>query len=47
LATAGRVYPPTIPRKGEDIAADQIPVFAELLVVLAKDLDRAQRKVEG
>jgi hypothetical protein len=46
LAKAGRVYPPTIPRTGQDIAADQLPVFGELLVVLATDLDKAQRKIE-
>jgi hypothetical protein len=46
LAKAGRIYPPTLPRTGQDIAADQLPVFGELLVVLAADLDRAQRKIE-
>jgi hypothetical protein len=46
LATVGRVYPPPAPRKGEDVVADQIPVFAELLVELAKELDRAQKKIE-
>lgn len=46
LAKTGRVYPPTIPRTGQDIAADQLPVFGELLVVLATDLDKAQRKIE-
>jgi hypothetical protein len=46
LAKAGRISPPTLSRKGEDIAADQLPVFAELLVVLARDLDRAQRRIE-
>ena len=46
LAKAGRIYPPTLPRTGQDITADQIPVFAELLVVLASDLDKAQRKIE-
>jgi len=46
LAKMGRVYPPTIPRTGQDITADQIPVFGELLVVLATDLDKAQRKIE-
>jgi hypothetical protein len=40
------VHPPTLPRSGQDIAADQIPVFGELLVVLATDLDKAQRKIE-
>jgi hypothetical protein len=46
LAKTGRVYPPTIPRTGQDIVADQLPVFGELLVVLATDLDKAQRKIE-
>lgn len=46
LAKTGRVYPPTTPRTGQDIAADQLPVFGELLVVLATDLDKAQRKIE-
>jgi hypothetical protein len=46
LAKAGRISPQPTPRKGEDVVADQLPVFAELLVVLAKDLDRAQRKIE-
>lgn len=46
LAKTGRVYPPTLPRTGQDITADQLPVFAELLVVLAADLDKAQRKIE-
>jgi hypothetical protein len=46
LATVGRIYPPTTPRKGEDVTADQIPVFAELLVELAKELDKAQKKIE-
>jgi hypothetical protein len=46
LAKTGRVFPPTVPRTGQDIAADQLPVFGELLVVLAEDLDKAQRKIE-
>jgi hypothetical protein len=46
LAKTGRIYPPTVPRTGQDITADQLPVFAELLVVLARDLDQAQRKIE-
>jgi hypothetical protein len=46
LATRGRVSPPHLPRSGEDITADQLPVFGELLVVLARDLDKAQRKIE-
>jgi hypothetical protein len=36
LAKTGRVYPPAIPRTGQDIAADQLPVFGELLVVLGE-----------
>jgi len=46
LSKTGRTYPPTIPRTGQDITADQLPVFGELLVVLATDLERAQRKIE-
>jgi hypothetical protein len=46
LSKAGRVWPPTIPRTGQDITADQLPVFGELLVILAEDLDKAQRKIE-
>jgi hypothetical protein len=46
LAKAGRVYPPTLPRTGQDITADQLPVFGELLVVLAAELDNAQRKIQ-
>jgi hypothetical protein len=46
LAKTGRIYPSTLPRTGQDITADQLPVFAELLVVLARDLDKAQRKIE-
>lgn len=46
LAKTGRVYPATLPRTGQDITADQLPVFAELLVVLARDLDKAQKKIE-
>jgi hypothetical protein len=46
LADAGRISPPPTPRKGDDVVADQLPVFAELLVVLAKDLDKAQKKIE-
>jgi hypothetical protein len=45
LAKRGRVHPPTLPRSGQDIAADQIPVFGELLVVLVTDLDKAGRKI--
>jgi hypothetical protein len=46
LAKLGRVHPPTLPRTGQDITADQLPVFGELLVLLADDLDKAQRKIE-
>jgi hypothetical protein len=46
LALRGRVFPPNLPRSGEDITADQLPVFGELLLVLARDLDKAQRKIE-
>jgi hypothetical protein len=46
LAKTGRIYPSTIPRTGQDITADQLPVFGELLAVLATDLDKAQRKIE-
>lgn len=46
LAKTGRIYPPTIPRTGQDITADQLPVFGELLVVLAEELDKAQQKIE-
>jgi hypothetical protein len=46
LAKVGRIYPPPTPRKGEDVVADQIPVFAELLVVLAQELDKAQKTIE-
>jgi hypothetical protein len=46
LASRGRLFPPNLPRSGEDITADQLPVFGELLVVLARDLDKAQRKIE-
>jgi hypothetical protein len=46
LAIDGRSYPPPRPRKGEDVAADQIPVFAELLVELAKELDKAQHTIK-
>jgi hypothetical protein len=46
LSKTGRTYPPTIPRTGQDITADQLPVFGELLVVLAAELDKAQRKIE-
>ena len=46
LSKAGRAWPPNLPRSGQDITADQLPVFGELLVVLANDLDKAQRKIE-
>jgi len=46
LAKTGRVFPPNLPRKGEDTTADQLPVFGELLVVLAEDLDRAEKKIQ-
>ena len=46
LSKAGRGWPPNLPRSGQDITADQLPVFGELLVVLANDLDKAQRKIE-
>jgi len=46
LSKAGRTWPPTLPRSGQDIVPDQLPVFGELLVVLAQDLDKAQRKIE-
>jgi hypothetical protein len=46
LAKTGGVFPPTIPRTGHDIAAAQLPAFRELLVMLATDLDKAQRKIE-
>jgi hypothetical protein len=32
LAKTGRVYPPTTPRTGQGMPADQFPVFGELLV---------------
>ena len=40
---AHRAAEPLIHRHAE---ADQLPVFGELLVVLATDLDKAQRKIE-
>jgi len=46
LSKTGRAWPPNLPRSGQDITADQLPVFGELLVVLAQDLDKAQRKIE-
>ncbi len=46
LSKLGRIHPPQLPRSGQDIVADQLPVFGELLVVLAEDLDKAQRKIE-
>jgi hypothetical protein len=46
LSKVGRVWPPNLPRSGQDITADQLPVFGELLVVLAVDLDKAQQKIE-
>jgi hypothetical protein len=45
-AKRGRVSPQHLPRSGQDIVADQLPVFGELLVVLAEELDKAQRKIE-
>ena len=46
LASRGRVFPPNFARSGEDITADQLPVFGELLLVLARDHDKERRKVE-
>ncbi len=47
LAKTGRLYPPPTPRTGQDVAADQLPVFGELLVVLAEDLDKHRRQSSG
>jgi hypothetical protein len=46
LAKQVRLPPPNIPRSGDEVAIDQLAVFGELLVVLAQDLDKAQRKIE-
>ena len=46
LAKQARPPPPNLPRGGDEVAIDQLAVFGELLVVLAGDLDKAQRKIE-
>jgi hypothetical protein len=45
LAKQGPIPPSNLPRRWDDITANQLPVFGELLVVLANDLDKAQRKI--
>jgi hypothetical protein len=46
LSKLAKTHSPTLPRTGQDIVPEQLPVFGELLVVLAADLDRAQKKIE-
>jgi hypothetical protein len=37
---------PNLPRSGDEVAIDQLAVFGRLLLVLAQDLDKAQKKIE-
>jgi hypothetical protein len=37
---------PNLPRSGDEVAIDQLAVFGELLVVLARYMDRAQNTIK-
>ncbi len=48
LAKSGRTaYGPAVPRSGDEVVVDQIAVFGELLVVLARYMDRAQKTIRN
>lgn len=40
-------YASNIPRSGDDVAVEQMAVFGQLLVVLARYMDRAQKTIRN
>lgn len=47
LASQGtRAGDPSVQRRGDEVAINQLAVFGELLVVLARYMDRAQRTIK-
>jgi len=47
LAKQIKLPAPNLPRSGDEVVIDQLAVFGELLVVLARYMDKAQKTIKN